>query len=137
MGNINYITDGSGNNVGTLDLGLASFFVVEKIIKKYIPDFNLFTIVENKTINEVIEKVYNNCTKAENIQMLLFINEESDYSKKDLPAFNKAIKQYPKEWPKSPLEIIKTVKKWLIEHEKLHQSYKHTTTNVIVNDNCY
>ena len=132
MGNINYITDKDGNYVGTLDLGFLSFFVVQKIIKKYVPNFNLFTSIGDGTANKTLEKVYNNCTEAENIQMLLFINDKSKYSEKDLSAFDEAIKQYSEEWPDAPLEIIKTVRKWLMKHKILHQSYECTTDMLIL-----
>ena len=85
-----------------------------------------------RAVEKTLKKVYDNCNESEKIQMFLFMNDKSEYSEKDLPAFDEAIKQYPEEWNDVPLETIKTVRKWLAKYKILHQSYEGASNDVSI-----
>lgn len=132
MGNINHIFNKEGKHVGTMDFGLRTFSVVTRIIEKYIPGLNFFTLVENGSLDEKLEIVYNNCTPAEKVMMLLFINDISEFTEEDIPAFETAIDEYPEAWPEQVLQLLKSMRKMLAEHKWLKKTYENTMVQTTI-----
>jgi len=84
MGNCISIFDKDGNLIGHSTHGLACGFYVNDIVKKYNPDYNMFSI---KDINEQLEPAFSNGTPEDLIILHLFMNDESTFNEADLQYF--------------------------------------------------
>ena len=134
MGNINYIFNKEGEHIGIMNVGLRTFFAVNQIICKYVPDFNFVSAVMNNNINEQLEVVYNNCSPSEDIMMLMFINDTSEFDESNLPAFDDAIADFPKDWPPSALQSLEDMRELIKEHKWLRKTYQKSTMQTTVVD---
>lgn len=128
MGNQSYIYH-DGKHVGTINSGLASIAYLQKyVIEKYNPHFSLFS----QNVNEQLDVVYDKCSKSEEIQLLIFINDESSFEENDIKHFEQAINNYPENINDGPKRILEKFLTLLKEYKTLTTSYKFTDCAIAV-----
>jgi len=120
MGNCIDIFDKDGNLIGHSTHGMACGFYVNDIVKKYNPDYNMFSA---KDINEQLEPAFSNGTPEDLIILHLFMNDESTFDESDLPNFEKAI-----EVLESDNRIHETIRTHLEAYMKLLKEIKFFKT---------
>ena len=129
MSNRNIVLDKNGRVVGEYHASLGCFFIVNQIIEKYNPGKNLMFDVENA--DKILEPVYEKCKGYEEVQLLMFINSESNFDESDVVKFDEAIERYhmENEGPKGHLVFMRDMLK---KHGNLTTKYMDTTMAMTV-----
>ena len=117
--------------VGELHTSMACFAIVNDLVEKYNPGKNLYN---PETVNDVLKPVYENCEDYEEMQLLIFINDKSNFDENDIPKLNKAIDTYSfgNEGPKKHLVCIRDLIK---THGELITEYMDSTFSMAVTSN--
>ena len=111
MGNFSNILDRNGNIIGQATHGLCCGFYVDDIVKRYNPEYNMFSM---KDINEQLKPAFDNGSPEDLIILHLFMNDESTFDETDLPHFEKAIESL-----KDGNRIHETIKMHLTAYMKV------------------
>lgn len=130
MGNRNIVMDESGKVIGEYTTSLACFVLVRWLVEKYNPSqINHFHNPDK--INEVLAPVYEQCQPWEKMELLLFLNDESEFDQSDIPALDEAIKKYSfsHEGPKKHLVSMRVL---LDKHSSVKTKYMETTMAMTV-----
>jgi hypothetical protein len=122
--------DENGGVVGEYNTSLACFALVKGLVEKYNPAQALDFYSPEK-VNDVLAPVYERCQPYEKMELWLFINDESEFGKNDLPALDEAIEKYSfaNDGPKKHLVLIRGL---LDKHQSLKTKYMDTTMAMVV-----
>lgn len=128
MSNRIIVMDRNRKIVGEMRTSLMCFAVVNGLVEKYNKGKNLYN---PKTVNAVLEPVYEKCEDYEEAQLLIFINDKSNFNEGHIPALEKALKKYSFT-NKNPKKHIKFILKLLKKHGELITEYMDTTFSMAV-----
>ena len=109
MGNRVIVMDGNRKVIGEMNNSLACYAVVNKIVEKHtgepLPIFG--------GVNEALNRTSELCQGYEDVQLLLFINDRSEFDSDDIPKFEEAIEKWDfgNEGPKKHLVFIRDLLK--------------------------
>lgn len=128
MGNRNVVFDKDDKVIGEYNTSLACFSLVCDLVKKYNPTGSIF---DPHKINETLEPVYEQCEGFEEVQLLMFINDESKFTEADIPKFEEAIERYSfgNDGPKTHLVFMRDVLK---KYGAVRTKYMDTTMAMAV-----
>lgn len=126
MGNHVIVMDGQRKQIGNMDISLVCFASVNKIVKKYTGEY----LPVFGDVNKALDLVYEKCEDYEEVQLLIFINDKSDFDEIDIPKLDEALKKWdiPNESPKKYLEFIRDL---ITEHGKVITEYGGVSTSAI------
>lgn len=124
MGNMISITDRNGNEIGVSSHSLVCAAYVDEVCKQYNPKFTLWG--NPSTLNERLEEIYKVCSPEDELILLIFINDESNFDEDNIPAFNKAIEKL-----KDGNRIHETIKKHLISYLVVLKEHKYIKTKYV------
>jgi hypothetical protein len=108
---------------------LLCFSIVVDLAKKYNPSNYMDIYLPSNDINKVLEPVYDNCEKWEEMEMLLFINDNSEFTKDSIPHLDEAILKCDREGPKKHLVFMREL---LDEHDFIKTKYMDTTFSMAI-----
>ncbi|MFA0809331.1 hypothetical protein [Microbulbifer epialgicus] len=126
MGNYVIVKNDKGQKIGSMNLSLDCFAIVNQITVKYTGSY----LPLDGDINTALKAVYSHCEKHEEIMLLLFINEKSTFDRNDMPHFEKALSswEYSNQNPKKFLSFILGL---LRDHESVSTEYSGVSTSTI------
>lgn len=126
MGNQVTVMTGDRKVIGQMNTSLACYAVVNEIVKKYtgepLPVFG--------DVNATLDRTSKLCKDYEDIQLLLFINDRSEFDRDDIPKFDEAIEK----WDfgnDGPLMHLKFIRSLLHEHEKILTEFSGVSTSAV------
>jgi len=111
MGNCINILDKNGKKIGQATHGLCCGFYVDDIVKRYNPEYNMFSM---KDINEQLKPVYENGTDEDVLIIRIFMNDDSEFDETYFPHFEKALAKL-----KDGNKIHETIKMHLTAYMKV------------------
>jgi hypothetical protein len=89
MGNCIHVFGKDEELIGEAEYSMFCAVYVDEIAKKYNPNYDRYSF--NQDINEELKPVYENGTLEDQLIILVFMNEESNFEESDLVHFEKAI----------------------------------------------
>jgi len=126
MGNRVIVMTDDQKIIGEMNTSLACYAVVNTIVKKYtgepLPVFG--------DVNEALNRTSKACHDYEDIQLLLFINDRSEFDRDDIPKFDKAIEN----WDfgnDGPLRHLRFIRGLLDEHERIITQFSGVSTSAL------
>jgi hypothetical protein len=130
MGNRNILIDEKGVVIGEYNTSLACFSLVCELVKKYNPG-QVLDFYNPDKVNDVLAPVYDRCQHYEKIELLLFINDATEFDQGSIPALDEAIEKYSfaNDGPKKHLVFIRSL---LDKHLSLKTKYMDTTVAMTV-----
>lgn len=110
MGNHIVVMNGERKQIGSMNLSLGCYAVVNRIVKKYNGKY-LPVFGGADEINNALDSVYKRCQKHEEVQLHVFINDKSVFDESDTPSLDYAIATWEIEndGPKKCLEFIRSL----------------------------
>ena len=124
MGNHISIYDKDNNYIGYSVRGMLCGFLAEKIIRKYVPDYN-FEIEESWA---KLCDMQNEISPEDKVIIALFFSDNSSFDENDIPALEKAIQSYPAEHKNTgPLMHLNDCLRTIRKHGKVTYKYEHTS----------
>jgi len=126
MGNHVIVMDDQRNKIGSMDISLVCFAAVNKIVKKYTGDY----LPVFGDVNKTLDLVYEKCEDYEEVQLLIFINDKSNFDTGDIFKLDEALKKWdmPNENPKKHLVFIRDLVK---EYGKVITEYSGVSTGAV------
>jgi hypothetical protein len=127
------ITNADGVEVATAWLGLACANYFDHLARKYNPNFIMFG--DLATIDQRLEPIYRQAEQAaphDYAVMLLFVNKKTTFKDEDVPAFERALSEYPPTFHEGPRRVISKFLTMLRQHHQLTVEYVNTTGPLIV-----
>lgn len=123
MGNHMIVMNEQRQQIGSMNLSLDCFAVVNQIAKKYTGEYlPLFG-----DINAALKPVYSQCEQHEEIILLVFLNDKSTFEKQDIPNFYKALSNWEIE-NENPKKFLVFIRDLLTTHDKVITEYSGVST---------
>lgn len=123
MGNHMIVMNEQRQQIGSMNLSLDCFAVVNQIAKKYTGEYLPFF----GDINAALEPVYSQCEQHEEIMLLVFLNDKSTFEKQDIPNFDKALSNWEIE-NENPKKFLEFIRDMLKAHDKVITEYSGVST---------
>ena len=129
MGNHINVMDGNRKLIGTMNIGIDAFAIVNMIAKKHTGEMlPLFS-----DVNAALDKVYDKCDRCEEAILLVFINDKSTFDKDDIAIFTEAIEGWPY-GNDNPKKFLLFIRDLLETHEKIITEYAGTSMAMAIKE---